>query len=142
MSNRVTNRVEAHVVTGMISQSCEEAAKIQRQNELLQEKMADEAANRLLDLIVGSAITEENTQEIDQVVATAEDILIPQTEESEATALKNPLMEYMSQYAVAEIEKRLVDELVEKAVEQHLLLEHAFETVLKSLLRDPSPKRT
>ena len=50
-------------------------------------------------------------------------------------------MQYMSQYAVAEAEKRLLNELVNKAVEEHLLLEYAFESVLKSLLRDPSPKK-
>ena len=48
----------------------------------------------------------------------------------------------MTEYAVVETEKRLVSEFVDKAVEEHLLLEYAFESVLKSLLRDPSPKRT
>ena len=51
-------------------------------------------------------------------------------------------MQYMTQYAVAETEKRLVNELVVKAVEEHLLLEYAFESVLKSLMREPSPKTT
>ena len=47
----------------------------------------------------------------------------------------------MTKYAVTEVEKRLTSDLVNKAVEEHLLLEFAFESVLKSILRDPSPPR-
>ena len=68
--------------------------------------------------------------------------LEPPTEKLESTAINDPLMEYMTQYAVTEVEKRLASELVNKAVEEHLLLEFAFESVLKSLLRDPSPPHT
>ena len=51
-------------------------------------------------------------------------------------------MEYMTQYAADEVQKHIVQETIDKAIEQQLLLEFAFESVLKSILRDPSPKKT
>ena len=43
----------------------------------------------------------------------------------------------MSDFAAKSVEGRVTSELIGNAIEEHLLLEFTFDTVLKSLLREP-----
>lgn len=44
----------------------------------------------------------------------------------------------MGQFASQIVEDKLVDQMISNAVQEHLLVECAFEAILKSLLREPS----
>ena len=50
---------------------------------------------------------------------------------------RQALAEQMGNFACIKTEDTIVGELVKNAVEEHLLLEYAFEMVLRNLLREP-----
>ena len=50
---------------------------------------------------------------------------------------RDVMAKQMCEFACSTTEDRMVGELIKNAVEEHLLMEFAFETVLKSLLREP-----
>ena len=89
ISSSVLNRVEAHIVTDMISQSCEEVANM-REKQV--DDLAEMACEKILGLIVGQSIKD---QEVESKSKFKEPTPQP-TEESECTALKDPLMSYMA----------------------------------------------
>ena len=51
--------------------------------------------------------------------------------------VRQALAEQMGNFACVKTEDTIVGELVKNAVEEHLLLEYAFEMVLRNLLREP-----
>jgi hypothetical protein len=51
---------------------------------------------------------------------------------------RDVMSEQMCEFACNTTEDRLMGELINNAVEEHLLVEFAFEAILKSLLREPS----
>ena len=51
--------------------------------------------------------------------------------------MREALAEQMGNFACIKTEDTIVGELVKNVVEEHLLLEFAFEMVLRNLLRDP-----
>ena len=63
------------------------------------------------------------------------------TAKSDSTVvIKDPreaLALQMSDFACQKVEERLTGDLIRNSIEEHLLLEFAFESVLRSLLRDP-----
>ena len=54
-----------------------------------------------------------------------------------ALDVRQALAEQMGNFACVKTEDTIVGELVKNAVEEHLLLEYAFEMVLRNLLREP-----
>ena len=111
------------------------------------DEAADNVCERIAEIIIGQSVqsvasTERRTEsdfEEKQPKPRDEPALGASPVE---TSIKNPLMDYMTQYAAGEVEKRVVKESIDKAIEEQLLLEYAFESVLRSILRDPSPKTT
>ena len=48
----------------------------------------------------------------------------------------------MSEVACNSVEERISSDLIGSAIDEHLLLEAAFEAILKNLLRDPAPPKS
>jgi len=52
--------------------------------------------------------------------------------------VRETLAQKMGDFACSQVEESMIPELIKNAIEEHILLDFAFEMVLKSLLREPS----
>ena len=56
--------------------------------------------------------------------------------------VREALADQMGDFACVKAEETIVGELIKNSIEEHLLMEFAFEMVLKTLLREPGTTAT
>ena len=114
LAQRTVNLVEPRIVTDLIQSSAQQAGdEMSYKQDQQMDEVAESVCERIADIIIGQSVqsisSTERRTETDQEEELAKLDKIPTAKSKpEETSIKNPLMEYMTQYAADEVQKQIV----------------------------------